>query len=837
MAQIASVLPRAGLVALLAAVPVAAAAQPLAPAGTGGIAALDHALRGLDQDKRVLMIAAHPDDENTDLITFLSRGAGADVAYLSLSRGEGGQNFIGTELGPALGLLRSQELLSSRSVDGAHQYFSRAIDFGFSKTLAEGLRFWPRDSAVEDVVRVIRRFRPQVIVSIFSGTPRDGHGQHQVAGVVARAAFDALRDSTWGPKKFYVSARFDTAAGVIVVPTGGLDAVAGRSFHQLAMAARSFNRSQEMGVPQDLGASETRLALVEDLTGSGRGGLFAGVDTALAPALSRYQALVDSARAALAPDHPGRVVPLLAAALTELRAHAPPAFLARKESVLEEALANAAGVVADAIADDGRLVAGETFGIAAALWPSAGGAALDSVAVEPPAGWSVEAGGNTPEVVGRGFFATSRSGVVTRNFRVTLPADAALSEPYFLRRPPHGDLYDWSAAPDSLKGEPFAPPPLVAVLHATIAGVPVALRREVTYRFDDPEAGETRRPLFVVPGVGVELSPDAMVWPIASAAARDVTVTLTNGERGPVTGELSLEVPAGWTAPPPQPFTLSGEDTHQSFTLRVRPPAGAAPGPVVIRAVASAGARRSDRATELVDYPHIRPVAYVRDAVLKVEMADLRLPRLSRVGYIRGASDEVPEALEAVGVPVVLLTPADVEKGDLSRYDVIIVGSRAYEMDDPWIASNDRLLDYARRGGVLIVQYQQYHFIQGRFAPYPLTIARPHDRVTDEAAPVTVLQPASRLFHSPNVIGPADWDAWVQERGLYFAHTWDSAYHPMLETGDNGEKLDGGLLVARLGRGVYVYTGLAFFRQLPANVPGAYRLFANLLALRPDDVR
>lgn len=837
MAKIEPTLSRLGLVALLALVPAAAAAQPLAPAGTGGVAALVYALRGLDQNKRVLMIAAHPDDENTDLITFLSRGAGADVAYLSLSRGEGGQNFIGTELGPGLGLLRSQELLSSRRVDGAHQYFSRAIDFGFSKTLAEGLRFWPRDSLVEDVVRVIRRIRPQVIVSIFSGTPRDGHGQHQVAGVVARAAFDALRDSTWGPKKFYVSARFDTAAGVVVVPTGGLDAVAGRSFHQLAMAARSFNRSQEMGVLQDLGSSETRLALVEDLTGAGRGGLFAGVDTALAPALSRYQALVDSARAALSPADPARVVPLLAAALTELRANAPPAFRARREPVLEEALATAAGVVADAIADDRQLAAGETFGVAAALWPSAGGATLDSVAVEEPEGWRVEPGGSTPEIAGRGFFATSRSGILTRNFRVTLPDDAALSEPYFLRRPPAGDLYDWSATPDSVKGEPFASPRLAAVLHTTIAGVPVDLRREITYRFDDPVTGEIRRPLIVVPAVGVEVSPDAMVWPISAREARDVTVTLTDGARGPVGGEVRLELPEGWPAPAPQPFRLTGEDTHQSYVFRLRPPAGVKAGPVVIRALAEAGGRRYDRATVLVDYPHVRPVAYVREAALKVEMADLVLPRLARVGYIRGLSDEVPEALQAVGVPIALLTGADVEKGDLRRYDVIVVGSRAYETDDPWTASNDRLLDYVRGGGVLIVQYQEYRFVQGHFAPFALAMARPHDRVTDETSPVTVLEPANALFRRPNAIGAADWDGWVQERGLYFAHEWDPAYKPMLEMGDAGDRLRGGLLVARLGRGLFVYTGLSFFRELPAGVPGAYRLFANLLALRPDDVR
>ena len=262
MANIESVLSRLGLVAVLAAAPLAAAAQPLAPAGTGGIAALDRALRGLDQNKRVLVIGAHPDDEDTELLTLLSRGMGVDAAYLSLSRGEGGQNLIGSELGEGLGLLRTEELLAARGVDGAHQYFTRAFDFGFSKTLDETLRFWPRDTVLADVLRVIRRFRPQVIVSIFSGTPRDGHGQHQEAGVLAREAFDLLRDSTWGPRKLYREGRFDTTGTTVTLNSGALDPEAGESYHQLAMASRSMHRSQEMGRLQDIGASTSRLALI-----------------------------------------------------------------------------------------------------------------------------------------------------------------------------------------------------------------------------------------------------------------------------------------------------------------------------------------------------------------------------------------------------------------------------------------------------------------------------------------------------------------------------------------------------------------------------------------------
>jgi len=823
--------------AALAAAAPGLAAQPLGPAGTGGVAALDRDLRHLGQNKRVLMIAAHPDDENTELLVYLSRGTGADAAYLSLSRGEGGQDLIGPELGESLGLLRTEELLSARAVDGAHQFFSRAFDFGFSKTLQESLHFWPRDSVLEDVVRVIRRFRPQVVISIFTGTPRDGHGQHQVAGVVSRAAFDLLRDSTWGPRKFYIASYSDTEGGAVTLPSGQLDPVSGESYHQLAMAARSLHRSQEMGRLQDLGASVSRLRLVEDLTGHGAGGVFQGIDTALAPGLERYAALIDSARVLLNPDDPGRVVPLLAAALTELRAHAPPDFRAVKEPMLEEALADAAGVVADAIAADGRVVPGETFGVAAALWPSAGGATLDSVEVDAPAGWRVAPGGAQPEMVPRGFFSAGPGGVLERHVQVTVAADAPLSEPYFLRRPRIGDLYDWSGVPDSVKGEPMQPPPVFARIEATIAGVPVTLRREVVYRRDDEALGEVRTPLCVVPAVGVEVSPSDLLWPIAPRSARQVTVTLTAGGRAATAGEVRLELPAGWAPVAPQQFRLAEEGAQESFTFTVRAPVRVRPGPVTIRAVAAAGDARYDRTGEVVSYPHVRPVCYVRDAVLTVEMADLALPPLARVGYVRGAADAVPEALKAVGVPVVLLTPADLERGDLSRYDVIVIGSRAYETDPALLTSNGRLLDYARRGGRLIVQYQQYGFVNGHDAPHPFTMARPEDRVTDETSPVTILEPRSALFLRPNRIGPQDWQGWVQDRGLYFAHSWDPAYHPMLRMGDDGDRLDGGLLVARLGRGLYAYTGICFFRELPANVPGAYRLFANLLALRPEDVR
>jgi LmbE family N-acetylglucosaminyl deacetylase len=832
--------PAALLTACLA---VPAAAQQLGPAGTGGLAALDRTLAHLAANKRVLLIAAHPDDEDTEFLTLLSRGMGVEAAYLALSRGEGGQNLIGPELGEVLGLIRTGELLAAREVDGAHQYFTRAFDFGFSKTVAETRRFWPPDTILADVARVIRRFRPQVLVAVFSGTPRDGHGQHQMAGLAAEEAFRLFQDSTWGPRAFYRLTRFtDTASTTLRLPSAQLDAVAGRSILQLALEGRSRHRSQDMGQLQRLGASQIRLRLAAAAPGVGvaaEGGLFSGVDTTLPPGLGRYAAVIDSARAILGPRTMPAVARLLAEALAELRRHGDAAARADREPRLEEALAAAAGVIVDAASDDGRVAPGETLDVGVGVWSAAGApVTVRDVAIEAPAGWTVApraaATPADPDPIRAGFQATS--GVETRRFRVGVPPDAEPTVPYFLARPRAGALYDWSAAPDSLRGEPLDPPLLTARVTLAIAGTAVTLRREVSQRYGDQAVGEVRKPVAVVPAVGVTVDPGLLVWRVDADGARRVTVELVHGARGRTEGEIRLEVPDGWQAVAPQRFVLEGAETRRAFAFDVRAPRGLRPGRYALRAVALAGGEPQDRATMVVDYPHIRPMTWVSRAAVQVSAAAIALPRVRRVGYVRGASDAVPEHLLALGLPLTVLGPEVLERADLSGFDAIVVGSRAYETDPALLANNGRLLDYARAGGRLIVQYQQYPFIQGGYAPYPLTIARPHDRVADETAPVRPLAPANRVFREPNVIGEADWADWVQERGLYFAREWDPAYRPLLETGDNGEALRGGLLAARLGRGLYVYTGLAFFRQLPAGVPGGYRLLLNLIGMEPADV-
>lgn len=810
----------------------------LAPPSTGGIVELDRLLQRLAEPRRVLVIGAHPDDEDTELLALASQGYGARAAYLSLSRGEGGQNLIGEELGEALGLLRTQELLAARSVDGARQFFTRAYDFGFSKSLEETLRFWPADTLLEDAVRVVRRFRPHLIVSVFSGTPRDGHGQHQAAGVTAQRVFEAAGDpnafpellareglAPWQPLRLYQSTRFDTTRTTVRLQTGAVDPRTGRSYHQIAMASRSLHRSQDMGQLQRLGPAQARLGLIKDRTGaadgSAAGDLFAGVPRP-ETWLTR---LADSLRGVAAPTRMAEVARALAQARARLEADAGVTdSLGRAE--LERALAIAAGLAMDALASTEVLVAGSRFEVAVQVY-NAGPfpASLERVRLTAPAGWQVEALDSSPAALASGA-------LLTRRFAVAVPDDAPATAPYFLRRPRKGGLYDWSEASAALRGEPFDPPLLAAVVELSVLGAPLRLEREATYRYNDQAYGEIRRPLRVAPAVDVRLEPDVVAWPAGGPPKRAFTVTLTSNADQPLAGEVRLEAP-GWPAPPPTSFRLERAGDTRVLTLDLVRPAGATRSATVVRAVARVGGGEFASHVRVLQYPHIRPTPYLEPAAALVRVAPMALPPLQRVGYVRGASDRVPEALRQVGLPLELLDPATLADGDLDRFGAIVIGSRAYETDTALVHHNQRLLDYVRRGGLLIVQYQQYPFVQGRFAPYPLSIARPHDRVTDEASPVTLLVPEHPAFTRPNRIGPEDWEDWPQERGLYFAHDWDPAYTPLVEMHDPGEPpLRGGLLVARLGSGTYVYTGLSFFRALPAGTVGAYRLFLNLLALR-----
>jgi LmbE family N-acetylglucosaminyl deacetylase len=786
-------------------------------AGTGGTVALRQAERMVGHTKRVLMIAAHPDDEDTELLTVLVRGQGAEAAYLSLSRGEGGQNLIGNELGEDLGLLRTGELLAARRLDGARQYFTRAFDFGFSKTLEEAARFWPPDSLLKDAVRVVRRFRPQVLITIFSGTPRDGHGQHQAAGWVAREVFKAAGDTSrfpelqreeglapWAPLKLYRSARFDTTGTAATVLEGGmLDPDIGQSYRQVAMRGRSLHRSQDMGVLQDVGRSTIRLLPVEDRSGSASGELWSGIDTA-----------ETAGRAGIERE--------------DARRHR------------AEAAANRAGLVFDATTTTGRLLAGDAFEVRLTAWNAGPAPARVAIQLGIPGGWTVSRGGCPDAPVAPGE-------VLHCTVAVTVPEGAPPTTPYFLRLPRTGALYQWPAQPGIL-GDPFEPPLVTAQFSfAAEGGDRHAVDREVLHRFRDQAVGEVRRPLAVVPRVAVGLEPGTVIWPLSSRTARAFAVTLQHAGQDSTQGTVTLALPAGWPPVAPKPFRFTSDGERETVHFEVRPPPVMRAGTVQIRAEArDHRGRRYDVNVIAIDYPHIQQRLRTRPASATVSAVDVRAPALARIGYVRGAADRVPEALINLGLPVELLDAGALERAPLAQYDVIVIGSRAYEIEPALAENNARLLQYVARGGRLIVQYQQQDpYFRRQLAPRPLALgpslaqgAAPGGRVSpprvsDETAPVRVLEPSSPLWQAPNRLSTADWDGWVQERGLYFAGAWDPAYRPLLELADPGEPpRHGGLLVLAHGRGTYVYTGLSFFRQLPAGVPGAVRLFLNLLSLR-----
>jgi LmbE family N-acetylglucosaminyl deacetylase len=858
---------RALLPLLLLLVP--ALAEPLlaqSVVDSDGAAALGVALRRLGTTKRVLMIAAHPDDENTALIAELALGDGADVAYLSLTRGEGGQNLIGAELQEGLGLIRTEELLAARRLDGATQFFSRAYDFGFSKSADETFRHWPRDTILGDVVEIVRRFRPDIIVSVFSGTPADGHGHHQAAGMLAREAFDAAADPALFPEQLARGLLPHAAAHLfqamyrpspdasLRLATGDLDPLFGRSRYQIAMQSRSRHRSQDMGRAEPLGPQSSTLRVIASRLDSTlpqrERSIFAGLDTTLAQRahsagasadvlrrVELYEHTVAAARAAFNPLRGWDLAHPLASAIGALDdITLPPdagfaalrAAVAHERRQAAEALRLAAGIVVDAVSDTQRLVGGEPFHVTVTLW-NGGSAPVTSrdVSLAVPAGWTV-----VPTAPGAATELPPGTLLRTR-FAVTPDAATAPTEPYFLRSSRAGALYRWDVA-DSLRGLPFQPPVVRAILRLD-AGVPLEIERETEFVGVDKAIGEVRQPLLVVPRASVLAEPRLIVASAGEPATRSIAVTVTSATAEPLRGTVHLDAPDGWiVTPAAADLSLQRRDDSSTSHFAVTPPttAGRENGTSELRARFVTDHGTFDRGYTIIDYPHIRPHALYDDATVRVAAFPVSIAANLRIGYIEGAGDDGASALRQLGASVEQLAPADLASADLDRFDAIVAGIRAYEVRSDLLLHNQRLLDYARRGGTFIVQYNKYEIVDGGFMPYPATMARPHGRVTDPDAPVTLLHPEHPLLAGPNRITAADFDGWVQERGLYYLASFDDRYTPLLAMADDGEQpLHGGLVVTRLDQGWYVYTGLALFRQLPEGVPGAFRLLANLVSL------
>jgi LmbE family N-acetylglucosaminyl deacetylase len=853
--------------------PLDAQVRPIYDLGAAGLTRL---LARLQTTASALHIGAHPDDEDSAFIARTARGDAARVAYLSLNRGEGGQNIIGTELFDALGVIRTEELLQARRLDGGEQFFTRTFDYGFSKTRTEAASKWNEREVLGDMVRVIRLFRPLVIYSRWQGTPADGHGQHQLAGYLSPLASKAAADPNefpeqlkeglqpWQVKKLYrgVGFRPDPAnTPTTTIETGIFDPVLGRTFGEIAAEGRSQHKSQEMGTIEMKGPQASGMRLVESAVEAStpEASVFSGIDVSIpglatlaglpAGTLRDELAAIDAAAKQSLNDYdprkPQAIVPSLAAGLratraarAALKAGSAPAparaevdfMLSFKERDFEEALAVAAGVVFDPLADDETVVQGGTVGVNLRMFAAAGAPVkVTGARVVLPAGWIVESEASTPPET-RNPFARQEMPTHSARYRVRVPSDAPLTQPYFLTRPRTGDSYQWAA--DAPKGLPFGPPPFTAQMSLEIGGADITLVRPVQYRFADRVRGELRRDVHVVPLVAVGLDSRLLIVPLGSTSNQQrVVVRASSFSPEPVSGTLQLRLPQGWTSTPATAsFTLKANGDKTSASFVVTAPARRTAGAYEVTAEASVSGARFSRDVQVVSYPHIQTHRLYWPATATAQVIDLNVASV-RVGYVMGSGDQVPDALRRIGMDVTLINDEMLTTGDLSQFDTIIVGIRASEGRPEFVANNGRLLQYVERGGTMIVQYQQGDYVMRGLPPYPAS-APGNARVTDETAPVQILAPDHPVFTFPNRITATDFNGWVQERNLYSWASMDPRYTPLLETADPGEPpVRGGEVYADVSKGRYVYTSYAWFRQLPAGVPGAYRQFVNLVSL------
>ena len=794
-----------------------------------------HGIEKLGVVGRVLYVGAHPDDENTRLISWLSNGVKVRAAYLSLTRGDGGQNLIGTELGDALGILRTQELLAARRIDGGEQYFTRAVDFGYSKTPEETFAKWGREAVLADVVRVVRTFRPDVIVTRFATDGSGGHGHHTASAILANEAFDRAADpkafpeqiaeglETWQAKRLYFNAASWWNPSVadlakkdpehwVAVDVGGYDPLLGASYGEIAGRSRSQHKSQGFGAAETRGEQIEYLHLEKGPPLS-KPDLFDGVELGWSrvPGAGRAPALVRELVSAFDPQAPERSAPKLAelaGVLDGLGARQPAA--AARELCLQSL-----GVVAEFGASAPRVAAGDSLKATVSVLQRAASPTLSIASLAPPASAPIEVGEN---------LAPNRPW--TKELVYTAPASQAIDQPYWLAGPHEGLFH-----PDGRsKGiEPVAPQAAVLRCILRLGGLEIPVDRPLNQTWVDRVAGECTRPVVVTPVASIEIA-DAVA--IVTGDRAEVSVGL-RALRDDLVGSWSVAAPEGWTLefpPPPVEHLKLGD--REPLRIAVRREARARAGALRFSFSGPKGA--TDSTMHAIDHPHVPPQTWFSPAEVHLVPLDVAVATKT-IGYVDGAGDEVPAALKRLGIAVERIDPNSTSSADLDRCDAIVTGIRAYNTVSALAGFQPKLLAYVERGGTLLVQYNtngsDLVLPAKKIGPFPFALTR--DRVTVEEAEPAFLAPANPLWTTPNRLTTADFSGWVQERGLYFAGELDPAYTALISWNDPGEKpLDGALIACDYGKGRFVYTGLSLFRQLPAGVPGAYRLLANLVARR-----
>ncbi len=791
------------------------------------------ALQKLNVLGRVLYIAAHPDDENTNLMALWANGSLYDAAYLSITRGDGGQNLIGPELRERLGVIRTEELLAARRIDHAQQFFSRAIDFGFSKTAEETMQFWNHDKVLSDVVWVIRKFRPDVIVTRFSPEDQLTHGHHTASAILAQEAFSAAGDPNrfpeqrafvkpwsatrlvWNTSPFFFSNRnlpFDPT-GLTVLEAGGYNALVGKAYTEIAAASLTMHKSQGVGSPPRRGARKEYFKLLEGQPMASS--LFEGVDTSWSR-VPHSESIASELRQIISqfnPADPAASVPELLKLRQAMSAIKDDSWIPEKKSELDEIIAACLGLHVEVSTTNETRTPGQAMTIKLEAINRSGIPVTLQEVRFPYSGNSMKIDAALPS-----------NELVTKELPCKIPEEAPYSQPYWLRKP--GSVGAFAVDDQTLIGLPENPPELPVEVILQVNGQELRYTVDTKYRTVDPVAGEVRRSLVIAPPVFTKIGDGAVVFPTDQPKPVSVHVTAA---AGPVKGELKLAVPEGWEVHPASaPIDLKGANAETAATFTVKPPAHDSEG--TLRAIVSIEGRDYSFERVRISYPHIGVHTLMPPSEVRLVRADIR-KKGDRIGYIPGAGDDIAESLRQIGYSVKILSETDITAKNLEQFSAVVLGIRAYNTQERIFNWLPELFAYAKAGGVVIVQYNTLADLKTeQLGPYPLEISR--DRVTDENAEVRVLAPNHPLMTTPNKITSKDFDGWVQERGLYFPKKWDSAWTQILSSNDPKEKpLDGGLLVAKFGKGFFIYTTYSWFRQLPAGVPGAYRLFANMLSL------
>ncbi len=865
-----------------------------------GITGLRWQLRRLGTTARLMQVVAHPDDEDGGVLTLEARGQGVSTLLMTLNRGEGGQNKIGSNLSDVLGVLRAEELLASDQFYGVQDRFSRVADFGFSKSAQETFEKWGgHDPALGDMVRVIRTFRPDVLVARFSGTERDGHGNHQASAILTAEAFRAAADpkrfpeqiaaglEPWQPKKLYRGNVCPWGASTcadenwtVKFNTGTRDPMLGMSYVQFAMEGLRHQKSQGAANWTVEPGDRFSFYKLSDsvISSAGKDGheksFFDGIDTTwtgLAMRLGPEEKKVPNLRqelstianevaqaadAAKGTDVSASAAPLMKVVSALQNAHAEVmtstlteaakvnlmATIAEKQEEAETALnlalsvtletnvaVHAGGDVYDSVS---TVSPGEEFAIAVTFHNgSKEPLVIDHIKLEVPEGWNTLSGQKRPETVRPGSDLHA-------DFRLRVPKDTPYTRPYWHRDDPdresltHVDNEQYATLP-------FPPPALRARVEYTVGDAHTrnGITSALVSHFKNDEGKTSTRPLAIVPAFSVMLEPGTQVISTHNGTTTTVTVGVTSDFDGERHGVLRLELPSGWRSEPAQAavdFKKRAEpdkrNEKQEFQFKVFP-AALQEGRATLRAVLDSDGEKFSEGYTLIARDDLGGFYYYQPARQRVSIVDVKAPHELKIGYLMGAGDDIPTVLKQVGMNVTMIPAEHLATEDLSKYDTIVLGIRAYDTQKEVGSNNKKLLDFVSAGGTLIVQYETSpgDFNSGHYTPYSAELSRA--RVSVEEAPVQILAPEDSVFHYPNEITAKDFDGWVQERGLYFMDKWDDHFKPLLACNDPGEQPQkGGLLRAQYGKGTYIYTGYAFFRQLPAGVPGAVRLYVNLLS-------